>query len=47
VRFDLSDEQRAIREAVHDLCASRFDITAAQRIADGAATDTLWPELAR
>src|SRR5205807_5416109 len=47
VRFDLSDEQRAIREAVHDLCASRFDIAAAQRLADGSSADTLWPELAK
>src|SRR5438270_740089 len=47
MRFDLTDEQRAIREAVHDLCASRYGIEAARRAADGATGDALWPELAK
>jgi len=47
VRFDLNDEQRAIREAVHDLCASRYAIDVAQRAANESADDTLWPELAK
>jgi len=47
MRFDLTDEQRAIREAVRDLCASRYGIEAARRAADGAMGDALWPELAK
>lgn len=47
MRFDLSDEQRAIREAVHDLCASRYGIEVAQSAANGERGDPLWPELAK
>lgn len=45
MRFDLSHEQRAIKESVHELCTARHGIAAAQRTADGVTTADLWLEL--
>ena len=45
MRFDLNDEQRAIKQAVHDLCESHYDLATAHRTADGEHTDKLWPAL--
>ncbi|HWW09148.1 MAG TPA: acyl-CoA dehydrogenase family protein [Candidatus Acidoferrales bacterium] len=44
MRFDLDDEQRAIKQAVHDLSAARYDAAAANR-RDSTRTDEFWPEL--
>jgi alkylation response protein AidB-like acyl-CoA dehydrogenase len=44
VRFDLDDEQRAIKQAVHDLCAARYDAAAANR-RESSRPDEFWPEL--
>jgi alkylation response protein AidB-like acyl-CoA dehydrogenase len=44
VRFDLDDEQRAIKNAVHDLCEAGFDATAANR-RDDTRPDEFWSEL--
>lgn len=46
MRFDLSEEQRAIKGSIHDLCATRYPLAAAQRTADGSSSeDRLWPGL--
>src|ERR1700674_3222755 len=44
VRFDLDDEQRAIKQAVHDLCAARYDAATANR-RESTRPDEFWPEL--
>ena len=44
MRFDLDDEQRAIKQAVHDLCAARYD-TAASNRRDSTRPDEFWSEL--
>src|SRR5947209_19599197 len=43
MRFDLDDEQRAIRDAVHALCAARYEPSAS---AYADRDDVFWPELA-
>jgi alkylation response protein AidB-like acyl-CoA dehydrogenase len=46
MRFDLTDEQRAVRDAIDDLCRSRWDSTAARSYGSGRADDSvLWGEL--
>ena len=44
MRFDLDDEQRAIKQAVHDLCAARYDAAGANR-RESSRPDEFWPEL--
>ena len=44
MRFDLDDEQRAIKQAVHDLSAARYDAAAANR-RDSTRPDEFWSEL--
>ena len=41
MRFDLNDEQRAIKNAVHDLVESHYDLTAARRPSEGGRNDEL------
>jgi alkylation response protein AidB-like acyl-CoA dehydrogenase len=45
MRFDLTDEQRAIKDAVHELCAARYDPAA--YTGEQRANDTYWPELTK
>src|ERR1700724_192795 len=44
VRSALDDEQRAIKQGVHDLCAARYDAAAANR-RESSRPDEFWPEL--
>jgi len=46
MRFDLDDEQRAIKQAVHDLCEARYDPAAANR-RESSGPDEFWSELTR
>jgi alkylation response protein AidB-like acyl-CoA dehydrogenase len=46
MRFDLNDEQRAVRDAIDDLCAARWSPKAARSYGDGDGDDSaLWGEL--
>ena len=45
MRFDLNDEQRAIKQAVHELCEARFDPAALA--GDKPRDDPFWPELTK
>ena len=46
MRFDLSDDQRAVRDAIDELCRSRWDSTAARAYGSGTSDDSaLWREL--
>ena len=47
MRFDLTDEQRSIKQAVRDLCQSRCDMATVRRIVAGSDDGSaLWDELA-
>jgi alkylation response protein AidB-like acyl-CoA dehydrogenase len=46
VRFDLSDDQRAVRDAIDELCRARWDSAALRRHLDGQEDGSgLWREL--
>jgi alkylation response protein AidB-like acyl-CoA dehydrogenase len=46
MRFDLTDDQRAVRDAIDELCRSRWDSAAARRYGSGKDDgSTLWREL--
>jgi alkylation response protein AidB-like acyl-CoA dehydrogenase len=46
MRFDLSDEQRAVRDAIDELCAARWDRDAMRRHLDGGDDSSgLWRDL--
>jgi alkylation response protein AidB-like acyl-CoA dehydrogenase len=47
MRFDLSDEQRAVRDAIDELCRTRWDAPARRRYVAGDGDDgaALWREL--
>jgi alkylation response protein AidB-like acyl-CoA dehydrogenase len=48
MRFDLSDDQRAVRDAIDELCRARWDSAAVRRrIAGEDDGSHLWDELAR
>ena len=46
MRFELTEEQRGIRDALHDLCAGAYGSEAVRRRVGGDASDPLWPKLA-
>jgi alkylation response protein AidB-like acyl-CoA dehydrogenase len=47
MRFDLSDDQRAVRDAIDELCRARWPSTAVRRrIAGGDDDSQLWSDLA-
>jgi alkylation response protein AidB-like acyl-CoA dehydrogenase len=46
MRFDLTDDQRAVRDAIDDLCRSRYSSAAARSYGSGESDDSaLWREL--
>jgi alkylation response protein AidB-like acyl-CoA dehydrogenase len=45
MRFDLSDDQRAVRDAIDELCRSRYGSAVARSYGSGEADDALWGQL--